>query len=89
MEKFGIFELLDALSVITAQQIPEAEKPSAQDSAYMPPEYGSSQSNLQTEPSPQKDAPAPESKPQPHAEADALAGFYARHDTIAKKAGRK
>lgn len=90
MEKFGIFELLDALSVITAQQNPEAEKPSAQDSAYMPPAYGSPQPNSQTEPTPpQKDEPKPESKPQPHAEADALAGFYARHDTIAKKAGRK
>ncbi len=90
MEKFGIFELLDALSVLTAQQNPEAEKPSAQDSAYLPPAYGSPQSDLQAEQAPpQKDEPKPENKPQPHAEGDALAGFYARHDTIAKKAGRK
>ena len=81
MEKFGIFELLDALSALTARENASEEKSSAQDKVYLPPAY----------PAPEPPAEAqPTSKPQPpHPEKDALAGFYARHDAIAKKAGKK
>ena len=80
MEKFGIFELLDALSAITAAtdapDAPAEESPSATDEVYKPPVYGN----------PPADAPK---APEPHADADALAGFLARHDAIAKKADGK
>lgn len=85
MEKFGIFELLDALAAITEQENNREEKPTAQDSVFQAPVYGS--------------APASDSRPEqdvpkrpvqsPHPEKDALAGFYARHNAIAKKAGKK
>lgn len=72
MEKFGIFELLDALSALTA---PDAGQPPSEPSdPFAPPDYS---------------APAPSQKE--HGEPgdrDALAGFYARHEKIAKKAGR-
>ena len=77
MEKFGIFELLDALSAITAAtDAPAEESPSAMDEAYKPPVYG--------------DQPADAPKaPEPHTDTDALAGFLARHNAIAKKADGK
>ena len=64
MEKFGIFELLDALSALTAQNGPEG--------AFDPPAYG--------EKPPQKTGGR---------ENDALAGFLARHDAVARKAEKK
>lgn len=77
MEKFGIFELLDALSALTAGE----EKPSPQDAAYLPPVYPGSE--------PPPEGKEPEPRTPPAAEKDALAGFYARHDAIARKAGKK
>ena len=77
MEKFGIFELLDALSALTAQNGPEPDgdppaAPRLPDGAFDPPAYGG-------EP-PQKTGGR---------ENDALAGFLARHDAVARKAEKK
>ena len=78
MEKFGIFELLDALAALTSSEtVPEEKTLSTKDSVCRPPVYG--------------DAGSPETKaektePPSTAEKDALAGFYARHDAVAKKA---
>lgn len=72
VEKFGIFELLDALSALTArEETQNPPTPSFEDAAFAPPKYpGSDEEPRKTE-SPRKDA---------------LAGFYARHDAVAKKA---
>lgn len=74
MEKFGIFELLDALSAITAQNdsVPPAEPapPKQPDGAFDPPAYES--------------GPAAKTGGQ-----EALAGFLARHDAVARKAEKK
>ncbi len=80
MEKFGIFELLDALSALTAQneppQEPAAEEkepaPKKPDGAFAPPSYGS-------------EPPAKTGG----READALSDFLARHDAVARKAEKK
>ena len=80
MEKFGIFELLDALAALTAPDSAPKESPSLQDSAYLPPVYNA-------EPQPAEEEKTPPEAPRP--EQDALAGFYARHDAVAKKAGKK
>lgn len=82
MEKFGIFELLDALSAITAPDSP-APPPSARDdapqetrqndAAFRAPDYGGA-------------VPAAQ-EAKPHADG-ALSSFLARHDEIAKKAER-
>lgn len=80
VEKFGIFELLDALSALTAREDTQGSTtPQTQDAAYQPPVYGKSE------------PPEPQSptKQEPRSESDALAGFYARHNAIAKKATKK
>ena len=91
MEKFGIFELLDALSALTAVPPEEEQAADALDAAYLPPDYPL--------PKPQKDTSPPhaekmhdvEGEPPktPRPDQDALAGFYARHNAVAKKAGKK
>ncbi len=72
MEKFGIFELLDALSALTAHDRPasadETAHPSSDDRAFRPPDYGQPQA-------------APTEKNE-----DALKAFLARHDAVAHKA---
>ena len=92
MEKFGIFELLDALSALTALPPEEEGAPPKTDSAYLPPNYPTfgSQEEQRSTPSAQKNAdPAAEPPKSPRPDQDALAGFYARHDAVAKKAGKK
>ena len=91
MEKFGIFELLDALSAITALPQEEEAKSSVLDSAYLPPDYPISDAQREDTPSAyaeQHDSTA-ESVKTPRPDQDALAGFYARHNAVAKKAGKK
>ena len=89
MEKFGIFELLDALSALTAQDKPQEEvKPSAKDAAYQPPVYSAGESAAK-EPHNTSAQGAQDKDVHPHAESDALADFYARHNAVAKKAGKK
>lgn len=70
MEKFGIFELLDALSAITAAE--PADRPRQDDAAYRAPVYG----GAFPEQTVQKKTPYPDG---------ALSSFLARHDEIAKK----
>ena len=92
MEKFGIFELLDALSALTAHETtPENITPSQNDAAYQPPAYGNfeppqsaAQGTQGQTAQPQEGTPS-----EPRVESDALAGFYARHNAIAKKANGK
>lgn len=84
MEKFGIFELLDTLSALTAAN--DGEKESGKESAgqgdpaFLAPGYPSAD--------PLPGAERRPSPPQPSKEHDALSGFLARHDEIAKKAGK-
>ncbi len=77
MEKFGIFELLDALSALTARDTaaPNDEKnqPSPDDRTFRPPDYGQTATE-QTVPRQTND--------------DALSAFLARHSAVAKKADK-
>ena len=82
MEKFGIFELLDALSALTApQNAPDQETPPQDNADYLaPPAYA---------------APAKESEPpaqNPFAafppseeKSDAFSSFLARHDEASRR----
>lgn len=91
MEKFGIFELLDALSALTAPPPEEQDETAALDSAYLPPDYALSDAQGRDGTSVEKAPPSgsAEAPKSPHPESDALAGFYARHNAVAKKAGKK
>ena len=74
MEKFGIFELLDALSALTARQPDASDK--------MPPaESTPPATDGRAAPS----AAQGHSAAQPSAEKDALAAFLARHDEISRR----
>ena len=86
MEKFGIFELLDALSALTdggretGSAAPrDGTKPAGRTNGAAPPEGSAA-------PSPSVSASGP-AAPQPGR--DALADFLARHDAIAKKTRKK
>ncbi len=82
MEKFGIFELLDALSAITEnvpppaqpaqneQTAPPAPSKKVPDAAFDSPDYGNER------PAPQPDG------------GNAYDGFLAKHDAIKKRATR-
>ena len=85
MEKFGIFELLDTLSAITAplSEIESAEteqteakaqpeRANPQDSAFSPPAFGA--------PPLSENEPAPEKK-----SGNAFTALLQRHDSISKK----
>lgn len=81
MEKFGIFELLDALSAIALDKEEPAPPVRAKgdDPVYRPPAYG------QTESEDQGDTPSdPPAPPQKTGEY-ALDEFYRMHDSRAKK----
>ena len=78
MEKFGIFELLDTLSALTAASGAPAE-------GHGPSEAEGLKEPSRTPPAPQ---PAFETPQGGRAERDALAGFLAKHDEIAKRARR-
>ena len=89
MEKFGIFELLDALSAIAASA--EESAPQSTDAAFAPPDYSPARPPQSDGGAPERDAP-PKEKPAPpdkgerSSENDALKGFLARHDAVAKRA---
>ena len=81
MEKFGIFELLDALSALTAQNGPappeaagQSAEPRRPDGAFDPPAYAKEEDRGQGQKADGRDA---------------LAGFLARHDAVARKAEKK
>lgn len=71
MEKFGIFELLDALSAITAAE-PAQQQPQQNDAAYRAPDD-------------QGAPPSQAAQEKPHTDG-ALSSFYARHEAVARKA---
>ena len=81
MEKFGIFELLDALSAIAMPDPAEINTPNTQDQAYQPPAYSAENETRTDAVQADEEAPRPGS--------DALSGFYARHNAIARKATKK
>ena len=82
MEKFGIFELLDALSAAASAESASAPQPQAapdpSDAAFSAPSYG-----VQTDAAERAPRPAPPEKK------DALASFLARHDKISKEIDKK
>ena len=79
MEKFGIFELLDALAALTegeegqggAQQDPPPAGKKLPDETFRAPDYGDGESG--------KNEPAAR-------DGSAIGGFLSRHDEISKKA---
>ena len=82
MEKFGIFELLDALSALTAHRGGE------NDGLTAPPDA------LASDQKPDKSAPSrpadpPQTASAPSASPDALSAFLARHDRMSRKAEHK
>lgn len=75
MEKFGIFELLDTLSALTAEPAPPEEAARTESGSA---KDGTSQ--------PDRGTPQPAAG---RAGADALQGFLARHDEVARRADKK
>ena len=88
MEKFGIFELLDALSALASagKEPQDSARPDANTSAFAPPAYpagydanlnarGAAGDNAGT------DAPLPPVRQQ----GDALSDLLSRHDKLSKK----
>lgn len=99
MEKFGIFELLDALSALTAadsahsdensqQKTESFSPPDKEDAAFFPPTYGGY--------SPERDAAlrAAQSEVQPQLqdsqkEQDALSSLLARQEEISRRIDKR
>lgn len=77
MEKFGIFELLDALSAIVLDG-EEKQTPKGNDPVYAPPVYAAPQ------PEEQKNDDKTENPPR-KAGSYAIDEFYRQHDSRAKK----
>ncbi|MDE6273475.1 MAG: hypothetical protein K2L87_00300 [Clostridiales bacterium] len=85
MEKFGIFELLDALSQITAveNQPAQPQSPETNDAAFTPPSYGS---ETKAEPTEAAQSSAPQQKASDPARA--LEEFLSRHNRISEQADK-
>lgn len=81
MEKFGIFELLDALSAIAldGEEKNEQAHPDGNDPVYAPPVYPTGEAE------PKPSAEEPQKKPPVNTGEFAIRDFYKRHDTRAKK----
>ncbi len=80
MEKFSIFELLDALCALTGR---DADADGTKDAAQAPP--------AKTPPpaeAPERDAPGKDAATDAPAQ-DALSVFLAHHDAVSRRAGRK
>lgn len=77
MEKFGIFELLDALSAIALPDAQDGEKSAHDDPVYAPPVYTAEEKA--------KEAPPETKKPPVSTGEFAIHDFYKRHDERAKK----
>ena len=75
MDKFGIFELLDTLSEITAETAeqktppsePAPQRPSPDDKSFQPPDWGGAQEGAQ------------------NAQRNAINELYSRHENISKR----
>lgn len=95
MEKFGIFELLDALSALTApdpahdvqKSEPKTENtvsPRAEDAAFSPPVYGG-----YTPERPAVKAPQPSDPQTPVREQDALSSLLSRQEEISRRIDKR
>lgn len=92
MEKFGIFELLDALSALFPQEAGEpfsdgtqansgatedaADHAPSPDPAFAPPDYGASPDSAAAKPAPEQDNTA-------------LGSLLARHETLSRRISEK
>lgn len=78
MEKFGIFELLDALSAFTSAEKEQSveQRPDASDAAFSPPAYGAGYDPSR--------APAP-AEPSAPKQGEALSALLSRHEALSKK----
>lgn len=99
MEKFGIFELLDALSALTATNSSNLDEnspttaenfspPDKEDAAFSPPVYGGY--------SPERDAALHATKPEfqaepqaPFKEQDALSSLLSRQEEISRRIDKR
>ena len=77
MEKFGIFELLDALSAVVRDG-EEKQSPQRNDRVYDPPVYASAQTE-------EKNNSEQNETPPKKAGSYAIDEFYRQHDSRAKK----
>ena len=77
MEKFGIFELLDALSAVVLDG-EERQTPKGNDPVYAPPVYAPTQHD-------EKETVETTENPPQKAGSYAIDEFYRRHDSRAKK----
>ncbi len=88
MEKFGIFELLDALSQITAgtdeQNTPYTSEKG--DVAFAPPAYTQDQNTPDT---PKQQTADPDPLPRQNDPAKAFEEFLSRHNRISEKIDKK
>ena len=100
MEKFGIFELLDALAAVSASTeeaaAPQTEEgPSAEDSVFAPPDYSAAPPSASTAsaPSAPEEPASAESAvsmfPPREDEPNALTSLLERHEKIARRVDKK
>lgn len=93
MEKFGIFELLDALSALVLPQGPntdESVRPEKSDPVYAPPDYESQKPQASDKADPPENNPANENPTATAAtgqeqDSAALDAFLQRHDALSRK----
>ncbi len=96
MEKFGIFELLDALSALTlpdSASVPQPQQtqkedlqpPRAEDAAFSPPVYGGYAPERTTRPAPAEQQAEPPSVK----EQDALSALLSRQEEISKRIDKR
>ena len=87
MEKFGIFELLDALSaiVLDGEDAPPEQTPRPSDGAYAPPVYGVPPKSAPSETEEREQSAHKNTPAQKNAGEYAIEDFYRRHDSRAKK----
>lgn len=85
MEKFGIFELLDALSQITAveNQPAQPQSPETNDAAFTPPSYGNA-----AEPEQPEAAQSGATEPKRNDPSKAFEEFLSRHNRISEQADK-
>ncbi len=81
MEKFGIFQLLDTLSALSAAQPAETKPSPTERPAQQPAESAAAKQ-------PAAEAPR-DAEHTAHTSADALASFLARHEEVRRRAEKK
>ena len=86
MEKFGIFELLDALSALTARQTSSNDAQNDRPAAPQPPSENAPSAPKNAALAQEKDAVRAAKFDRGDRQAEALSAFLARHDALSKKA---